>query len=339
MKNFLTAQQVIVLREAHYDSKFRKQADRIKAILALNRGLSYEQTAKLLLLDQTTIRRYEKEFKKIGVDGILESNHIGSDPYLTVNQQHELTLHLKENTYQKVLEIVVYVKNTYNKIYSIEGMTHLLHRLGFVYKKTKVIPGKVDLKKQEEFKKEYQKLKQSKGIDDKIYFVDASHPHHNNRPFYGWIYKGEEKAIKTNTGRKRLNLNGALSLENMDITVLSEETINAHAMMRLILTLEEKQPTGDIYLVLDNASYNHSYELQLFLEDHPRTHLKYLPAYSPNLNIIERLWRFFHEKHHDKYFEKFKEFETTVLTFFRNINQYNGELKTLLTDSFQTLPV
>jgi transposase len=110
-------------------------------------------------------------------------------------------------------------------------------------------------------------------------------------------------------------------------------------MMRLILTLEEKQPTGDIYLVLDNASYNHSYELQLFLEDHPRTHLKYLPAYSPNLNIIERLWRFFHEKHHDKYFEKFKEFETTVLTFFRNINQYNGELKTLLTDSFQTLPV
>jgi len=80
MKNFLTAQEVIVLREAHYDSEFRKQADRIKAILALNRGLSYEQTAKLLLLDQTTIRRYEKEFKKIGVDGILENNHIVKYP-------------------------------------------------------------------------------------------------------------------------------------------------------------------------------------------------------------------------------------------------------------------
>lgn len=207
MRNFLTAQQVIVLREAHYDSKFRKQADRIKAILALNRGLSYEQTAKLLLLDQTTIRRYEKEFKKIGVDGILENNHIGSDPYLTVNQQHELTLHLKENTYQKVLEIVVYVKNTYNKIYSIEGMTHLLHRLGFVYKKTKAIPGKVDRNKQEVFKKEYLKLKQGKNLSDKIYFVDAAHPQHNNQPFYGWIYKGEEKAIKTNSGRKRVNRN------------------------------------------------------------------------------------------------------------------------------------
>ena len=109
-------------------------------------------------------------------------------------------------------------------------------------------------------------------------------------------------------------------------------------MMRLILTIEEKQPTGELFLVVDNASYNHSYELQLFLTDHKRIHLKYLPAYSPNLNIIERLWKFFHSKHHDRYFEKFKEFETTVLSFFQNIHQYDAELKTLLTDSFQTLP-
>jgi len=125
----------------------------------------------------------------------------------------------------------------------------------------------------------------------------------------------------------------------MDITVLSEETINTHAMMRLVLALEEKQPKGEIYLIVDNASYNHSYALQLFLEDHSRTHLKYLPPYSPNLNIIERLWRFFHEKHRDKYFEKFKEFEQAVLTFFKNIKQHDAALKTLLTDSFQTLPV
>lgn len=125
----------------------------------------------------------------------------------------------------------------------------------------------------------------------------------------------------------------------MDITVLSEETINQHAMMRLCLTIEEKQPIGEIHFILDNASYNHGYELQLFLEDHPRIHIHYLPAYSPNLNIIERLWRFFHEKMQNNYFEKFPEFEQAVLTFFRNINQYNDDLKTLLTDSFQTLAV
>lgn len=339
MKDFLTAQEVLILKEAHYSSHFRKQADRIKAILALNKGLSYEQTARLLLLDETTIRRYEKEYRERGVDGLLEDHYLGSKTFLSKEQEKELTIELKNHIYQTIKAVSRYVERTFGVSYSIEGMTHLLHRLGFVYKKTKVIPGKVDLKKQEQFKKEYETLKQNKKTDDKIYFVDASHPHHNNRPFYGWIYKGEEKAIKTNTGRKRVNLNGALNLEDMDITVLSEETIDTHAMMRLILTLVEKQSTGDICIIADNASYNHSYELDLFLDDHPRVRLKYLPPYSPNLNIIERLWRFFHEKHHDKYFEKFKDFEQAVLTFFRDIKQYNRELKTLLTDSFQTLPI
>lgn len=338
MKNFLTAQEVLILKEAHHSSRLRKSADRIKTILLLNQGLRYEQIAKLLLLDETTVRRYYNEYKQTGVDGLLEYRYHGSNGFLTYLQEQELTTHLKQHIYQTVKEVIFYVKNTYGKIYSIEGMTHLLHRLGFVYKKTKVVPGKVDLSKQEQFKRKYKELKQNKKEEDKIYFADASHPQHNNRPFYGWIYKGEEKAIRTNTGRKRVNLNGALNLEDLDITILSEETINAHAMMRLILSLEEKQKTGEIYLIVDNASYNHSYELGLFLEDHPRTHLVYLPPYSPNLNIIERLWRFFHEKHHDKYFEKFKDFKKEVLYFFQNIDQYNAELRKLLTDSFQTLP-
>lgn len=338
MKDFLTAKEIEILRESHHSARFRKNADRIKAILLLNKGLTYPQIAEILMLDDVTVRRYEKEYKGRGIDGLLESRYHGRIGLLTVLQEEELTTHLKEHTYQTVKEVAVYVQNTFQKQYSIEGMTHLLHRLHFVYKKTKVIPGKVNREKQETFKQAYYELKQTKKAEDKIYFVDASHPQHNNMPFYGWIYKGETKAIKTNSGRTRLNLNGALNLEDMQITVLSEKTINSHSMMRLILTIEEKQPTGEIYLVVDNASYNHSYELQLFLTDHKRIHLKYLPAYSPNLNIIERLWKFFHSKHHDKYFEKFKEFEQAVLSFFQNIHQYNSELRKLLTDSFQTLP-
>jgi transposase len=142
----------------------------------------------------------------------------------------------------------------------------------------------------------------------------------------------------TNSGRERVNLNGAVNIENMEITVLNEPTINSYAMMRLILTLEEKQPIGVLHMILDNARYNHSYLLALFLMDHPRVHLHYLPAYSPNLNIIERLWKFYYKKQQDKYIEKFRDFENAVLSFFKNINQYDSELKPLLTDSFQTLP-
>src|SRR5271155_633397 len=339
MGNFLTEDEVRILQETHHSLKFRRYADKIKAVLMLNEGFSYEQTASILMLDEMTIRRYEKEYKEQGINGLLEYRYHGSSGFLSITEEEALTTNLKMHTYQTVKEVVSYVAKTYHKSYSIEGMTHLLHRLNFVYKKTKVIPGKLNREKQEEFKKDYLELKSGKYGRGKIYFVDASHPQHNNMPFYGWIYKGDEKTIKSNSGRTRLNLNGALNLEDLAITILSEKTINTHAMMRLILTIEENQPEDEIFLVMDNASYNHSYELHLFLTDHPRVHLKYLPAYSPNLNIIERLWKFFHSKHHDAYFEKFKEFETAVLSFFQNIHQYDQELKTLLTDSFQTLPL
>jgi len=89
-------------------------------------------------------------------------------------------------------------------------------------------------------------------------------------------------------------LNGALNLEDMSITILSEKTIDTDAMKRLVLEIERKQRKGKIHLLMDNASYNHSYELRDFLKSHPRVYLKYLPPYSPNLNIIERLWKFFY---------------------------------------------
>lgn len=339
MKNFLTAQEVTILQEAHHDTRLRKQADRIKALLFLNQGFTYEETAKLLMLDDTTIRRYEKEFKKGGVDNLLKNNYSGSEAFLNLKQQEELVLYLKEHTYQTVKEVVSYVKTKYGVNYSVEGMTYLLHKLNFVYKKTKTVPAKFDPVKQQEFIKKYEQIKKDKSPDDKIYFLDSSHPQHNNMPFYGWIYKGDIKTIKANTGRERLNLNGALNLEGLDITVLEEKTINSQAMIRLFTTLEQNQPQGEIYCIVDNARYNHSNLIKTFLEDHQRLKLLYLPPYSPNLNSIERLWLFFKKKQlSNHYYPTFKEFKSQALNFFQNIHLYQKELKTLLTDSFQTLP-
>jgi len=262
------------------------------------------------------------------------------DPFLTGQQEEELTIYLRQHTYQTVKAIVGYVKKHYQVNYSIEGMTHVLHRLHFVYKKTKVVPGKLNQEKQEAFKQAYAQLKATKKPEDKIYFVDASHPVHNNEQFYGWIYKGEDKLMKGNSGRERLNLNGAINLEDMRIIVGAEPTINTQAMMNLVLVLERQQPEGEIIMIVDNASYNHSKKLCSFLTAHPRVRLIFLPAYSPNLNIIERLWLFFQRKQlYDHYYETFDEFRSACMNFFGDLRQYEDELKTLLTDSFQKFTV
>lgn len=310
MKDFLTVREVTILREAHYDSKYRKQADRIKSILLLNDGFLYKQVARILMLDEVTIRRYLKEFKQTGIDGLLEDHYSGSEAFLSAREQGELTLYLKDHTLKTVKEVVAYVRTVYQIEYSIEGMTHLLHNLHFIYKKTKIIPGKLDPLKQEAFKVEYEKLKQTKHPEDRIYFVDASHPHHNNQSSYGWIYKGTDRWIKTNTGRKRVNINGALNLDDLTIITRLEETINADAMILLIKNIEQHQPEGQIYLILDNARYNHAKKVKSYVKESGRVHLVFLPSYSPNLNVIERLWLFLHQKIlYDHYYETFPQFK------------------------------
>jgi transposase len=339
MKDFLPAQEIKNLKAAHKLEKDRRKADRIKTILLLNKGLSYPQVAEILLLDEVTIRRYEKEFKTSGIDGLLEDHYHGSVKNLTNKQETELTDYLKTNLHQAAKEVAAYITRTYGVSYSIEGATNLLHRLGFVYKKTKIVPGKSNPGLQRCFKHLYSLIKEMKKSEDRIYFLDGTHPVHNNKPCYGWIYKGDIKTSLGNSGRKRLNLNGALNLENMEITVLEEKTINTQVMIHLFTELEKKQPKGTIYAIVDNASYNHSRELKKFLRKHKRIEIYYLPPYSPNLNPIERLWLFFHKKIlYDKYYETFKEFKTATLDFFQNIKKYDEELRTLLTDSFQTLP-
>lgn len=339
MGGFLTEEQTIILQEAHHSCRNKKSADRIKAVLFLNEGFSYQQTARLLMLDDETIRRYRRHYEKEGVDGLLESRYIGSKQMLSKRQQLGLIQHLRSKTYLQVKDICVYVKVKYGKTYSVSGMTQYLHRQGFVYKKTKQIPGKADKEKQEVFIEQYKGLKESKSKEDRIYFLDATHPRHNSRVSYGWIYKGDVKTIKANTGRARMNLNGALNIEDMDITVLEEETVNAQSVLRLFKKLEKKQKEGDIYVIMDNARYNRNKVVKKYAQDHPRIKIRYLPSYSPNLNPIERLWHYFHKKVlYNQYYETLDEFEKTVRRFFITISKHNHELRNLLTDNFQTLP-
>ena len=239
------------------------------------------------------------------------------------------------------IEIRDHIEIAYHVTYSVIGTTKLLHRMGFTYKKPKIIPGKADTKKQQRFLEAYRKLKAKMGKEDSLYFVDASHPQHNTRPSYGWILKGKhnDKLIKTTSGRKRLNLHGALSLTDHTAIVLSEDAINAQSVMRLGNVLLKKQRKGNIYLILDNAKYYHAKIVKEWREKHKRVKFMFLPSYSPNLNLIERLWRFFHQKvTWNRYFETFEQFKNESLGFFKNLKQYDKELATLLTDNFQLMP-
>lgn len=90
-----------------------------------------------------------------------------------------------------------------------------------------------------------------------------------------------------------------------------------------------------IYFICDNASDYHSAVVKKYLLENPKIKMIFLPPYSPNLNIIERLWMFFNHNVRTTCYEKFDEFKSACEAFFENIFMYKNELKTLLTDNFQ----
>jgi transposase len=338
MKNFLTVSQIKLLEERHRQSKEKRQADRIKTILCLNMGDSYEEIAKRLLLDDSTLRNYYAEYVNKGMEELLKDNYKGGKSRLDYCQIEALDKHLQTHTYTSSKDIQAYIEKEYGVHYTTEGVKGILYRLGFSYKKSKHVPGKADRKMQEDFLKEYESLKSSKQSEDKIYFMDGCHPIHNSIEAYGWIKKGQEKQLKANTGRKRLNINGAYNAEDNKVIVREDESVNANSTISLIQQIMVLQTTGIIYIIADNARYYRSKLVRECLEKNTRVKLIFLPPYSPNLNLIERLWLFFKKKRlWNKYYERYEEFKQECMAFFENICLYENELKTLMTDNFRLL--
>lgn len=257
---------------------------------------------------------------------------------LSINEIEELCEYLEKNLCSKVEEIVAYIEKRYGIKYTVSGVTDLLHREDFVYKKTKIIPGKADAEKQKRFIEKYNELKANKAPDDPIYFGDGVHPTHNTESHYAWIRKGKNKEIRSNTGRQRLNINGAIDIETKEVVARYDDTLNAQSTVELFKEIEKKHPLAtNIYFILDNARYYQCHVVKEYLVN-SKIKLVFLPPYSPNLNLIERLWKFFRKKiTKGQYYEKFGEFKFACEQFFKDLKRYKQELDSLLTENFQII--
>ena len=172
-----------------------------------------------------------------------------------------------------------------------------------------------------------------------VYFGDSTHPEFAPTISYGWIKKGENFEIKTNSGwRKRVNICGAIEINTLDVISRSYDTVNKSSVCDLLRAIRRKNPDEEkIYLVLDGAAYNRAREVKELAKE-LGIRILYLPPYSPNLNPIERLWKFMKKKvTANRHFEEFGEFKKALMDFFRGIRKHRTELETLITDNFPIL--
>src|SRR3954464_1833033 len=168
-----------------------------------------------------------------------------------------------------------------------------------------------------------------------VYFVDAAH--FVFAPFLGCLWGATRLFVRAASGRKRHNVLGAFdAVAHRLIRVTNDGYINAESVCSLLRAVAEAAVGLPITLVLDNARYQKCALVQA-LAASLKIELLYLPSYSPNLNLIERLWRFVRkEALNSIYHERFEDFSAAIDGCLDGLDTiHKGEMETLMTHRFQ----
>jgi transposase len=310
---------------------------KVTCILMLSKGFSSEDVSQSLGISVSCVYRYSQSYSSVGLSDFLATDYKGYWGQLSSVEISILRTELKRTIYTDAKSIAAWIKDTFGVTYTPSGTVDLLNRIGFTYKKTKEVPCECNIDKQEAFVQEVAEIFEN--LDEKtvVYYADGVHPTHNSRSTYAWIEKGTELEQPTVSGRDRVNINGLVNAKEVtDVIALDCERINAQSTKELYRLALEKHPKAEkIYIISDNAKYYKNKDLTEWMKGERITQI-FLPPYSPNLNLIERLWKFLRKKVINTEFYRTKElFRKAINKYIKNIAKYKSELETLLTLKFR----
>ncbi|MBC7959659.1 MAG: IS630 family transposase [Vallitaleaceae bacterium] len=313
----------------HKATKEKKYGDRIKIILLLDKGYPQHEIADILMIDEDTVTSWKQKFiESPSVEYWKQTHYYIPMSELSQGQYDMIILFIESTIVKDVAQVLQFVKDEFGMSYSRSWAKKLLHRLGYSYKQLSLFPVQANQQAQQEFNKKYQDLMANLPDNEVVIFMDAAHPQHNTAASKAWITVGEERYIPTNSGRNRVNLNGAYNPVDQKVIVQASPMVNAQSTIKLIKTILAYYASKQkIYLITDNARYYRSKLVNEFLAEHNKAELIFLPPYSPNLNLIERLWKYMRKEIiSTNYYETFVEFQKEIKKFFQYIHHQKEKL-------------
>ena len=168
-----------------------------------------------------------------------------------------------------------------------------------------------------------------------MFFVDAAHFVFGT--FLCCLWSFTRIFVRAASGRQRFNVLGAWDAVTRELVAVTNTTVvNAETMCELLRKIAALGLTGPITLVLDNARYQRNALVQS-LADSLGIELLFLPSYSPNLNLIERLWKFIKRRSlYGRYHPTFADFRAAIEQVLAELStKHAGDLATLMTLNFQ----
>lgn len=325
-------------RTHHHHPRVRKKMD---ALYLKSQGILHKDICRIVNITKPTLVSYLRAYCEGGIERLKEINFYR--PKSALEDYEELIeYHFENRTFATLAEAQHEIEKLTGIHLSTSQIGKFLKRLGMKRRKIGSIPGKAitddKIKEQEEFKKNElePRLEEAKAGQRVVYFTDAAHFVHG--AFLAAVWSFVRVFIPTPSGRKRVNVLGALNAVTHElVTVINETYINSESVCQLLRKISAIGSTVPVTLVLDNARYQYCKAVQEYAEL-LNIELLFLPSYSPNLNLIERFWKFVKNQClYSKYYPTFSDFKGAIVDCIDGANKEHKEkLDSLLTLNFQS---
>jgi transposase len=254
-------------------------------------------------------------------------------------EQHrkELEVYFRTHPPTSIKEAMAKIEELTGLKRSASAVGRFLTAIGMRPRKVGAIPSGADPQAQEEFKNNKLNPVLEEALQGKraVYFVDAAHFVWG--AFLGVLWSFSRLFVKAPAGRKRFNILGALNAVTHELILVTNDTyINAISVCELLEKIAQQHIGIPITLILDNARYQKC-AMVMELAEALKIDLLFLPAYSPNLNLIERLWKFVKKDVlYSKYYSSFGSFKRAILDCLHQTHTtHKKALDSLLTLNFQ----
>ena len=317
---------------------------RCQILWMLHHNFSHGDTACAVDCHSNTVTNVVKMYNKGGIDSILRVPGSAAKHPLK-DKLEQVAERLRTSAVHTLEEAQQWLSKHYDYQVSTESVRKLLKRLGFRRLKANPFPG--NARKLDEWLEEQDKwvehlyalhAKAKEGEID-MAFCDAMHAVYGKFCTYYWTDQAVYKP--TGSGRHRLNVYGAYDpISGRVLTNYGEGKVDADYVVDFLKWLRKhhypkvKRP---LHLMMDNARYQHC----AYVREEARKLnivLEFQPAYSPNLNLIERVWKYIKSLVGRCYYETKMEFFKAITDILETTDNpiHQDNFKTLLTMKFQT---
>jgi transposase len=342
----LTPHQRQEIERRRHDTHNKHIYERLSAVLWIAEGKSRSEVSQLLGRSVRQLSEWLRLYRNGGLDVLCTLHQHGDQGNLSGAQIAQLKQEISTGRFRNADQIRFWIEETFGVSYKPSGVKDLLHRIGVTYHKVTGFLWKANPKEQREFVKKYHRqrgaAKRPRSRRTRFYFVDACHPIWGLDLVYScWLLLGQRLLAGMGSGRKRLNILGAYcpdDQEYVDVR-LTRDNINGEQFVNLLRLLRERHPEVERFvLYMDRAKYFTAPVVKEWLQRHPEFHCEPLPAYSPNLNLIERLWKFLRKRALSRWHKTFESMQEAVSGVLDHLSDYRGELETWMVDNFHIVP-